>query len=170
LIFMRSRSIRPARSRNAANFVAFRACSLASEDQGAAILETALSFMLIMTCILGIIECCLMVYTYSVYADAAREGVRYATLHGLDSASCSGPSVGCADSSAANVVSYVKTYASAYSAPAATMAVTVSYPDTGGCAAPSRVIVSISYVYKPLFNYPGTSTSFQTTSQGRIIY
>jgi len=139
-------------------------------ELGAAALETALGLMLIMTCVLGIIECCMMVYTYSVYADAAREGTRYATLHGLDSVSCSGPSAGCADPTAANVISYVKTYATAYAAQTSSLTVTVSYPDVGGCATPSRVIVTVAYVYKPLFKLPGMSPSFQASSQGRIVY
>jgi Flp pilus assembly protein TadG len=143
---------------------------LASDEQGAVAIETALGFMLIMTCVLGIIECCMMVYTYSVCADAARHGVRYATLHGTNSVSCSGPSTGCADTTAANVVSDVTNYASAFSAPAASMTVTVSYPDLGGSTTPSRVVVTIAYVYQPLFRFPGTPTNFQVSSQGRIIY
>jgi len=140
------------------------------DERGAAAIETALGLMLILTCMLGIIECCLMVYTYSVYTDAAREGARYATLHGLDSTSCSGPSAGCADPTAANVISYVKTYASTYTAQTSSLSVTVSYPDAGGCATPSRVIVTVAYVYKPLFKLPGMAPSFQASSQGRIVY
>ena len=144
--------------------------SLTDEEHGAAALETAISFMLIFTCILGIIECCMMVYTYSVYADAARHGLRYATLHGFDSATCSGPTTGCGDPTASNVVSDVTTYAARYAAPTTSVIVSVLYPDTGGCIAQSRVQVTISYVYQPLFHVPGTATSFQVSSQGRILY
>ena len=126
--------------------------------------------MLVFTCILGIIECCMMGYTYSVYADAARHGMRYATLHGFDSSSCSGPTVGCGDPTASNVVNDVTTYAARYAAPASSVMVTVSYPDTGGCTAPSRVLVTILYTYQPLFRFPGTATNFQISSQGRILY
>ena len=34
-------------------------------------------------------------YTCSVLNDAAQEGVRYAIIHGTDSAVCSGPDTGC---------------------------------------------------------------------------
>jgi Flp pilus assembly protein TadG len=139
------------------------------DEQGSVMVETALSFFLIITCVLGIIECCLMVYTYAVYADAARHGVRYATFHGTDSTSCSGPSAGC-DSTAASVVSDVTTYASGYAAPASGLTVTVTYPDAGGSKASSRVIVNVAYSYHPLFNFPGTPTNFQVKSQGRIVY
>ncbi len=123
-----------------------------------------------MTCVMGIMEFCVMTYTYAVYADAARRGVRYATIHGSDSSNCSGPSSGCGDSTGANVVSAVKSYASAYTNPISGMTVQVSYPDSGGCTPPSRVIVTITYNYAPLFHYPGTSHVFQVISQGRILY
>ncbi|WP_161571106.1 TadE/TadG family type IV pilus assembly protein [Granulicella sibirica] len=144
--------------------------SFGCEEDGAAALETAIGFMLIFTCILGIIECCMMVYTYSVYADAARHGMRYATLHGFDSATCSGPTAGCGDPTASNVISDVTTYAARYAAPASSITVAVLYPDIGGCIAQSRVLVTVSYVYQPLFRFPGTATSFQISSQGRILY
>lgn len=139
-------------------------------EDGAVAIETALSLMVIFTCVLGIIECCMMVYTFSVYADAARQGVRYATFHGADSTVCSGPSTGCGDPTGTNVINAVKTYASGYSAPASSLSVTVSYPDSGGSMTPSRVVVTVSYMYQPLFNFPGTPTAFQVSSQGRIVY
>jgi Flp pilus assembly protein TadG len=141
-----------------------------ANESGSVLIETALSYFLIMTCMLGIIECCLMTYTYSVYADAARHGARYASMHGSASANCSGPSSGCADATAANVVASVTGYASSYAAPVTGMTVVVTYPDTGGCAAPSRVVVTITYNYNPLFTFPGSTHTFQVSSQGRIIY
>src|SRR5205085_12359791 len=36
-------------------------------------------------------EVVMAVYTYSVISDAAREGVRYAIVHGLKNQYCSGP-------------------------------------------------------------------------------
>ena len=140
------------------------------DEQGSVLIETALSFMLMMTCVLGIIECCMMTYTYSVYADAARYGVRYATFHGANSSNCSGPTTGCGDPTGANVVSGVTSYASNYSTPVSGMAVAVSYPDTGGSTTPSRVLVTITYTYLPIFHFPGANHTFQVVSQGRIIY
>jgi len=146
------------------------ALSAKADQSGSAAIETALSYMLMMTCTLGIIECCMMAYTYGVYSDAARHGVRYAAIHGADSSHCSGPSTGCGDPTGANVVSNVTGYASGYVAPISGMTVQVSYPDVGGCTAMSRVIVTITYTYMPLFKVPGTSHVFQVSSQGRILY
>lgn len=143
--------------------------SMCACEQGSTLIETALSYMLMMSFLLGIIECCMMVYTYSVYSDAARQAVRYATFHGVDSSSCSGPSTGCGDPSGTNVVNYATSYAQPFRAFITGMTVLVAYPD-GSSATPSRVSVTIQYNYKPLFNLPGTSHVFQVSSQGRILY
>lgn len=139
------------------------------ETSGAVAIETALGFMLIMAMVLGIIEMCMMAYTYAALEDATREGVRYASIHGTDSSNCSGPSTGCGDPSAANVVSDVKTYAGTYVGNLSGMSVTVSYPDNASTAT-SRVQVAIVYTYRPLFNYPGISHQLNVSSEGRILF
>jgi Flp pilus assembly protein TadG len=139
-------------------------------ETGAVAIETALSFMLMMTMVLGIIEFSVMAYTYSVLGDAARHGVRYATIHGTASSNCSGPSTGCADSGAANVISDVTTYANTFARNISGMQVQVTYPDAGGSTAPSRVTVAITYTYQPMFHVIGTSPAFHVSSQGRILY
>ena len=145
-----------------------RCRAFSRQEDGAVLIETALVYMLMMTCVLGIIELCMMTYTYSVYADAARQGVRYATFHGKNSgANCSGP--GCTDSSGGNVVSVVTAYAAGYTAPVSGMTIVPNYPD-GTNAPPSRVTVTIRYTYQPLFLLPGASHVFQVSSQGRIFF
>jgi len=147
-----------------------RSESLKSGESGSAIVETALSYMMMMTCVLGIVGFTIMAYTYSVYQEAARDGVRYATIHGADSSNCSGPSTGCGDPTAGHVGDAVRNYARPYTAPISGMTVAVSYPDAAGCAPPSRVIVTVTYTYTPLFNVLPPGLVFQTSSQGRIIY
>lgn len=138
-------------------------------DCGSAAIETALVFMLIMTLMIGIIECCVMMYTFGVVAEAARHGVRYATIHGSMSSNCSGPSTGCADSTGANVVSDVTTFANQFVSNVSGLTVQVTYPDAGGSTAPSRVTVGVTYTYVPMF-ISGMSHSFNVSSQGRILY
>ena len=130
--------------------------------------ETTLGFMIMMTMILGIIECSMMGYTFSVMEDSAREGVRYATVHGIDSASCNGPSSGC-DATAANVVSDVKAYANTFTSGLTGMTVTVTYPD-GVSTATSRVKVALSCTYAPVFHFPGAAHLLQVSASGRILY
>ena len=117
----------------------------------------------------GVIQFCLLVYTYGVYSEAARVGVRYAVQHGTDSTTCSGPSTGCTDTTAANVVSAVNTYAAHYVTTIAGMKVVANYPDSSS-APGSRVVVNITYTYVPFVRNKGFNQAFQIASQGRILY
>ncbi len=139
------------------------------DERGSILIETALGFMIIMAMVLGIVEMSVMAYTYGALEDATREGVRYACIHGMDSSTCSGPSLGCADASGANVVSDVTTYAGNYVGNLSSMTVTVSYPD-GTSTATSRVQVAIAYTYQPLFLNSLGSHLLQVSSEGRIMY
>ncbi len=139
------------------------------EESGSILIETALGFMLIMAMVLGIIEISMMAYTYAALEDATREGVRYASIHGADSTNCSGPSQGCTDSTGANVVTDVTTYASGLVGNLSNLAVTVTYPD-GTSTATSRVQVAIGYNYQPLFWNAIGSHVLQVSSEGRIMY
>lgn len=139
-------------------------------EHGAVAIETALSFMLVITLVFGIIEFSMMVYTYGVMAEAARHGVRYASIHGADSSTCSGPSSGCGDPTAANVVNEVNTFAAKLINTMSGAVVQVSYPDAGGCTVPSRVTVTVTYTYQPIFRFPGLNQTFQLSAQGRILY
>jgi len=88
--------------------IAKRAIDL-REEQGSAILETALSMIILLTFLFGIMESCLMLYTYHFISEAAREGTRYAIVRG----STAGPGCGTSytsfdcTASPANVQSYV---------------------------------------------------------------
>lgn len=163
LFFTARRLSKPSRAR-----CRLRSRDFAKED-GSIMIETALGFMIMFLMVLGIIECCMMGYTYAVLEDAAREGVRYASLHGVDSANCSGPSSGCADATGAHVADDVKNYAGGFAGNLTGMAVTVTYPDASS-AANSRVLVAIVYTYQPIFHSPGASQVLRVSSQGRILY
>jgi Flp pilus assembly protein TadG len=143
---------------------------LRQDESGAVAIETAASFMLVITLVFGIIEFSMMIYTYGVMAEAARHGVRYASIHGADSSTCSGPSTGCSDPTAANVVNDVNTFAAKFIKTMSGAVVQVSYPDAGGSTVPSRVTVAITYTYQPLFRFPGLNRTFQLSAQGRIMY
>lgn len=138
-------------------------------EEGSLVVETALSLLLVIPMVFWLFEMCMLTYTYSVLGDAARQGVRYAIVHGTDSNNCSGPSSGCADTAAANVKSVVNA-AAAYSFHDLTrMTVQVTYPDLASTP-PSRVNVTINYTYVPYIKLPGIANSVQLSAQGRIIY
>src|SRR5689334_5860226 len=65
-------------------------------DRGQAQIEFALSIMFVFLFILGMIEMVMLLHTYNTLADAAKEGVRYAIVHGSGNASPSGPTTGSA--------------------------------------------------------------------------
>jgi Flp pilus assembly protein TadG len=150
-------------------FLSSGGAKFAQDDAGAVLVEMAFSYLIFFLVMAGVMQFCMVVYSYGVYAEAARAGVRYAVQHGADSSTCSGPSSGCADSSGANVVSAVNSYAAHYVSSIASMTVNANYPDASS-APGSRVVVNVTYTYAPFFTYPGFNQAFQITAQGRILY
>jgi hypothetical protein len=117
-----------------------------------------------------VFEFCMTVYTYSVLGNAAREGVRYAIVHGSDSAMCSGPGTGCGDPRGSNVTAVVNGYTGVTFHDMAGMTITPSWPD-GTSTPASRVIVTISYPYVAYLTLPGFSPpTMQVAAEGRIVF
>jgi Flp pilus assembly protein TadG len=139
------------------------------DESGSVILETALVLTAAMTLVLGIVEVCILSYQLTVLSAAAKQGVRYAISHGTDNASCSGPSTGCGDSTAANVVSAVNAYITNYMPSTPGVSVQVTYPDNSSSPS-SRVSVVVTYAYQPMTTLTGISKTFSLNSQGRIVY
>jgi hypothetical protein len=148
-----------------------RAAQSLRREDGQSMVESALSLVLTFTLAFLLFESSMLAYTYSVMNNAAREGVRYAIIHGTNSSSCSGPSFGC-DSTAAGVTSVVNTYAanSFHNISSTNMAVTVSYPDATKSQPMSLVTVKVDYAFVPYFKFPGLTNTLHTTSYGRILY
>jgi hypothetical protein len=138
--------------------------------RGSMLIEFALSIWTLLLLTFLIFEFCMTVYTYSVLGNAAREGVRYAIVHGSDSSSCSGPGSGCNDAAGSNVSAVVKSYATVTFHDLSGMTVTPSWPD-GTSTPSSRIIVSISYPYISYLTLPGfQSPNMQVTAEGRIVF
>jgi len=146
------------------------AALLAAEQSGSALLEFSLSVWTLLLMAFLIFEFSMMVYTYSVLGDAAREGVRYAVVHGTDSSTCSGPSSGCSDASGSNVTAVVNGYAAVSFHNTSGMTITPSWPD-GTSTPASRVLVTITYPYIPYLNLGIFSAPTMTiVAEGRIVY
>lgn len=66
-------------------------------EQGSAMVEIALSMVILLAMLFGVIEVCLAVYSYHFVSEAAREGTRYAIVRGSTSAlNCpSNPAAAC---------------------------------------------------------------------------
>lgn len=116
--------------------------------------ETSLALFIVVSVVFWTFELCMVVYTYTVLADAANEGVRYAIVHSGDSTSTE-----------ARVRDYAKYSLHNVSA----MTVTVAYPD-GSSVPPNRVSVTVAYNFLPyvsIFTNPPQIRAFAT---GRIVY
>ena len=149
------------------------------DSSGQAQVEFALSILVVLLLIFGIIELIMLIHTYNVLADAAKEGVRYAIVHGCDfgSGSCSGtcalpapsPSATCDDPAADNVKAWARNFALASLRGVSTSDIAVTYPD-GTSDAPNRVQVTVSYAYKPFFGFGWPTVTVHANAAGRIVY
>jgi Flp pilus assembly protein TadG len=102
------------------------------EDRGSTLIEfTLITFMLVIV-LLGVVEMGRMVLVYTTIANAAREGARYAIVHGADQkVSPSGPGSPC---TCPDVQTVVKNFASAGLLNTDSLTITVSYPDGSNTA------------------------------------
>ena len=136
--------------------------------------------------IIAILEMFMLLHTYNVLADAAKEGVRYAIVHGANNPQGLAPpcTAGtCPDllgpaAPAGTVPGYnstygvVKTFAQMSLHDVSGMTVTATYPD--GTAAtsnktPNRVQIVVSYPYQPFFGLGWPTITVNAAAEGRIM-
>jgi Flp pilus assembly protein TadG len=143
--------------------------SVLKRHRGSAQIEFLLSFFTIVFVIYGVIEISMAVYAMSVLANAAREGTRYAIVHGARNGSCSGPNTpACGDATGANVQAVVADYARFTLHDTSAMTVSVSWPD-GNIDQGSLVQVDVTYAYSPWIKLPWTSPTLKASSQAHIL-
>ncbi|MGZ4870395.1 MAG: TadE/TadG family type IV pilus assembly protein [Candidatus Angelobacter sp.] len=141
-------------------------------ERGQSSIEFALSIIVVMFILACCWEVLMTVYTANVLGDAAKEGVRYAIVHGANSTQCSGPNAAtpCAyDPDKLKVISRVTDYGHASLHDISAMSVTVTYPD-GTNDAPNRVVVTVTYTYLPYVNLSFFHPVLTTHAQGRIVF
>lgn len=139
------------------------------EDQGSSMVEFVLISFILVIVLLGVVEMGRMVLVYTTIANAAREGARYAIVHGADqTVSPSGPGNPCTCTDVQNVV---KNFASGGLVNTSLLTITVSYPN-GDNNAGSPVSVKVTYPYDPFVNYFGSllNGTLGSTSQGIISF
>jgi len=157
-------------------------------------------FMIVVTVIflvfVSMVQVILMMYAYNTLADAAKEGVRYAIVHGTGLGNgCSGPgsvnltpAVTCTDSVGSNVVTDVVNFAGVslqsigntnnQCSAATAGSVNVCYdPNSantgnsifgGACSQPGCLVrVTVSQTYTPLFGW-GPSITLNAAADGVI--
>jgi Flp pilus assembly protein TadG len=139
---------------------------------GQATVEFALTTVFIVLLVVSTIELIMMIYTYNTMAGAAKEGVRYAIVHGSNSSSPSGPSTGTSSDCSTNitgVTNAVQSYAKLSFHNVSAMTVSVCYLD-GNNQPPARVQVQIHYPYIPWFRRSWSVPQINAASEGRIVF
>jgi TadE-like protein len=152
-------------------------------NRGQAQVEFALVIVFLMILVLSMIELVTLMHTYNTLADAAKEGVRYAVVHGVNNSTPSGPTCPCTDidgpaAPPGSVPGYgggygvVKTYAQYSLHDMTGLTVSVSYLDTANPPAnqpPNRVRVVVAYPYRPFFNLGWPTVTVNAAAEGRIM-
>src|SRR5437763_1416791 len=88
-------------------------------ESGQAMVEFMLVVIFLFLLFASAIQMILLMHAYNTIADAAKEGIRYAIVHGTENTICSGPGnpnvspvITCTDPNATNVVTAVTNFAS----------------------------------------------------------
>ena|SRR5207237_3227279 len=142
----------------------FRRSRLNTSCRGTAQIEFVLAFPIVLIVMLTTIEFCLLLNTFTVMSEAAKEGARYAVVHGSDYSSSTCPH----NATYSRVTQYLQNTLRDTSA----INVCVSYPDgSPAAAALARVNISVTYAYVPVFKFAGwTSPNITASAAGRIVF
>ncbi len=149
--------------------------------------EFALVITFVFLLFLSILQMILLVSAYNTVADAAKEGIRYAIVHGTGNTNCSGPGnpisnpvIACPDTSPyVNVQQAVVNFAALSLQNVTTSDVTVDYDPNGAntsstfgaqCSAPGCIVkVTVAHTYTPLFGLSWPNVTLNAAAGGRIM-
>ena len=123
-------------------------------QSGQSVTEAAFILPLVFFVVFWIFELGWLMYTYSVLADAANEGVRYAIVH--------------SGGDPAGTLAKVKTFAGTSLHNVSAISISVTFPD-GNATPPNRVRVTVNYVYIPFLPKFITAPTMNTFSEGRMV-
>lgn len=132
-------------------------------EEGATLVELALTIPMLLAFIFGWMEVCMAISTRSLLSEIAREGTRYAMVRG---ATC----VNVGGSSCTATAAGVNAYLNSVNWPnvgGSVIAVSTTYPD-GNENAGSRVQVTVTNVFP--FNIPFVSKTSLTMSSTSVMY
>jgi Flp pilus assembly protein TadG len=141
--------------------------NLVRSEEGQSLVEFAMTFFILFGFVFGLMQTCLAYYTHEYISELAREGTRYAIVHGPSCETSAGASCAVA---AAGINSYV----SGLSWPnlaGGTMTPATTYIGVGGDLDGNFVKVTVTYVYPykiPFFmksNFNMSSSSVMTIIQ-----
>jgi Flp pilus assembly protein TadG len=135
-------------------------------ERGSALVEMAVSFPILVLITVGLIEICMMFYTHAYISELAREGARYAMLHGPTCVTA--PSATSCEVTAAQVNAYV----SAIALPnlgGGTMTPVTSF-GAGGQVVGGTVVVTVTYTFPFHVPYmPSKTVTMSSASTATIV-
>ena len=143
------------------------------ENRGSSLVEFALISFMFVIVLAGVVEMGRMVLVYNTIANAAREGTRYAIVHGGDRTGpgATGFNAASGPGNVTNVQTVVKNFASAGLINTNALTITVAYPN-GNNTAGSPVTGKVLYTYDPFVNFFSSilNTTLGSTSEGVISF
>jgi Flp pilus assembly protein TadG len=134
-----------------------------SGDEGSSLVEFALSVPVLLTFFFGLIQVSIASYTRAAISECAREGTRYAMVHGSTCETAN-------NASCTLTASAINSYVSSETWPnigGGAMSVNTTFPD-GNESPGSRVQVTVTYPF-PL-NIPSIPKSTLTMSSTSVMY
>src|SRR2546425_12758656 len=123
-------------------------------QRGQALIESLLMLVVIITVVLFVFELGWLMYTYSVMADAANEGVRYAIVH--------------SGGDPAGTEAKVRAFATTSMHNVSAMSVVVTPLDIT-YTPPNRVRVTVTYIYIPFLPKFITAPTMHAYAEGRMV-
>jgi Flp pilus assembly protein TadG len=143
--------------------------------------EFMLVIIFLLILFVSILQTILLLHAYNTLADAAKEGIRYAIVHGTGNSNCSGPGkpsasppVVCTDLTGQNVQTVVTNFAAVSFQNVTASDVTVDYnpnsANVAACNVPGCLVrVTVSYPYQPFFGLGWPSVTLNAAADGRIM-
>jgi Flp pilus assembly protein TadG len=132
--------------------------------------EFSLVAFLVVMMLLFVVETGRMLLIYAAVANAAREGVRYATVHGSTRATGSASNDAAGPSSnPSQVLTVIDNFAGTAPLTTSLLVINVTYP--GSSNAPGQTVnVTVVYPYNPLITYFPATLRLGSAAQGVIQY
>jgi len=142
-------------------------------ETGAVLVETALTTILLLTIVFGVITMGLALYTYNVVAASAREATRFAMVRGAD---CTSWATAC-PASAADVRNYIEQNLDFPGINVSKLSVSTSWvaaPGAAACAANcnipgNQVHVTVTYTFPLTIPFVSRNTLSLTSTSQMVI-
>lgn len=145
--------------------------SLVRCESGQALVEFALTFSILFGFIIGLMQVSLALYSYEYISEIAREGTRYAIVHGPNCMTSGGVPCEVTDTAGAGSFPSVDSYVSGTELPnmgGGTVTVNTSYPNGELENKPVQVTVTYAFPYQIPF-FPSKTLSLSSTSVMYIV-